>query len=441
MRNHRKINKHFRSLILLILILTLGLGYAVLTQRLSIGANISYPAIKKDIGFSSATDNSGGFPSYSTISENKKTLEIICMVDDASLSNTCDVYATVENYSGFDVQLDNNPIVTFDSEYVNSVNIIWQDTNKNVGVHDVIEKGTTRGMFIQIATNSINDITDLNVNVTIQINWNAKDIVSVNRIILSNSDFINGCYYNNGTLKTGDPFSKLKTTEEYIYPQKIKVLIEDPINGVNTQSYKLVYSAYDEDGNILNPNDTSNAMFNINGGILILDLPTLYPTGAKFRVDIMSFNGEFYDIPSTALITVTTAIEENVDFILPKNSDFINGSYYATGKLQTSSPYNKLKTTEKYIAPQNIRITIEDTENDITTQNYKIVYSAYDNTGKILNPNDLTNAMYNMTSTTLDLNLPVLYPGATRFRIDVMRYDGSFYDIPQTATINITAID
>ena len=157
-------------------------------------------------------------------------------------------------------------------------------------------------------SNDIMPTTGLDIPVKVDMNWVEKDKVPEYTVLIANEDFINGTHYYDGTLKTGTPYELLKTTTEFLEPQKIKIMIEDSMNDVSTQQYRVVYSAYDSSGKILNPNDTKNAMFYINSESIELDLPALYPTGAKFRVDIMRFDGaEFYQIPSTATITVVTA--------------------------------------------------------------------------------------------------------------------------------------
>ena len=302
--------KYIRTLLIILTIITVGIGYAALTQKLTIDGNISYGTMKWDVGYKTAVDGGGTISSNPVISSDKKKVTITCNLGTSTNPETCIVDAEISNGSTFNVQLAERLKTTFDRTYIESVTTVWKDNSENVIALDTIAANTSKYVRITIKTKElVNEIIPteaLELPVTIEMNWTEEGKTEQSKILLTRDNFINGCHYNDGTLKLGDPYSKLLTTNDFIEPQKVKLTIEDPENDVTTQHYKVVYSAYDESGKILNPGDTENAMFNITTGEITLDLPTLYPSAAKFRLDIFRYNAaEFSEIPSTAIITVS----------------------------------------------------------------------------------------------------------------------------------------
>ena len=74
MKKNRKPKKYLKLLLIILIVLTLGIGYAILTQKLIIGGNLIYGTIKWDVGYKVATDGGGTVSSNPSISNDKKTI-------------------------------------------------------------------------------------------------------------------------------------------------------------------------------------------------------------------------------------------------------------------------------------------------------------------------------------------------------------------------------
>lgn len=173
-------------------------------------------------------------------------------------------------------------------------------------------------------------------------------VVPQDILLVSNEEFINGCYYNDGTLKNSSkPFSQVKTHESFISPQIIKIVITDTANDVSDGKYVTVISAWDSQKHIMNPNDSVNSKYDLKDGAITFNLPVLYPDASWFKIDIMSYDGNFYDIPSTASINIYSSKEEQK----PQTSEFADkkidilgdsitaeGGYIAELKKLTDAP-------------------------------------------------------------------------------------------------------
>ena len=132
MRKQNKEKKKFIIGIFLFLILSLGLGYAILTEQLSVDGSIEYGTIKWDVGFKNAADAGGTVNSIPEISNDKKTITIACNIGKSTASETCITTATIENGSTFSIELMQAPTITYDDTYIQSVDMAWSSDSTSV---------------------------------------------------------------------------------------------------------------------------------------------------------------------------------------------------------------------------------------------------------------------------------------------------------------------
>ena len=174
-RNEKKEKKKLYILILLLLTMTIGIGYAILSETLKINSTIEYNTMTWNVGFESAIDGGGTVESNPTISSDKKNVTISCNLGTSTASETCIAKATIKNGSTYDIKLDSNPDITYDSTYVNSVTVVWTDDSTNVKMSDTIGFGKNREVIITITTKELTKEMlpedALSIPVTITMNW------------------------------------------------------------------------------------------------------------------------------------------------------------------------------------------------------------------------------------------------------------------------------
>ena len=134
----------------MLLILGIGIGYAVLSERLTIDNTISYDSMKWDIGFTAASNNGGSITSVPSISSDKKSITISCDLGTSTKSETCISTAKIKNNSTFAVELEENPQITYDNTYINSVTVVWTATNNSVMGFDRLGADTETEIKITI---------------------------------------------------------------------------------------------------------------------------------------------------------------------------------------------------------------------------------------------------------------------------------------------------
>ena len=182
MRKQNNQKKKIYPLLFLFLIIIIGLGYAILTSKLSINTSVNYDSIKWNVGFSEAVDNGGSVKSIPSISEDKNSITIQCNIGTSTKSETCIAKATINNDSSFDIVLKDNLTITSNEAYIESVDIVWIDSNTNTGnvkVNDLIPKGVKQNVEVRITTKKLLEDTipssSLSVPITIGMNWGEAD--------------------------------------------------------------------------------------------------------------------------------------------------------------------------------------------------------------------------------------------------------------------------
>ena len=180
MRRYNKFEKKKTIVwICLLFALGLGIGYAILSEKLSVNGTLNYGSMVWDVGFSSATDGGGTITSSPTLSNDKKTITVSCNIGTSTKSETCIAKATIKNASSFGVELESNPTITFDNTYISSVTAVWTGSNTNVVAGNSLEQNTEEEIMITITTKELTkDMlpeSTLSVPITIIMDWAEKE--------------------------------------------------------------------------------------------------------------------------------------------------------------------------------------------------------------------------------------------------------------------------
>ena len=140
--NQSKHNFYFRIVVLFIL--GIGIGYAVLSERLTVSNFVNYGSMKWDVGFGEVIDGSA----YSfivtdiygdvIISSDKKSLSVSCDIGSRTSSTMCVSFVSVKNNSSFDVQLKEygDNISDDVSMYLQHYQYFWM---KEMGLTDIYD--------------------------------------------------------------------------------------------------------------------------------------------------------------------------------------------------------------------------------------------------------------------------------------------------------------
>lgn len=232
-RNNEK-NK-FIVLILMLFVLAVGIGYAVLSERLTIDNTISYDSMKWDVGFTSAED---GFDSFfdkyikffenqngltleemgmtreefeneifedmmkasttASISSDKKTITTNCNLEMSSAEQVCFVKATINNASTFNIAVSDNPTLTYDDTYIDLVDVFWINHSlfefDSVLKGQTIDAGETADVMIMIMTNELTEdilpTNGLSLPITISLNFEEAEVpISQLAMLTSKKDY------------------------------------------------------------------------------------------------------------------------------------------------------------------------------------------------------------------------------------------------------------
>ena len=228
-RNNEK-NK-FIVLILMLFVLAVGIGYAVLTEKLTINNTISYDSMKWDVGFTATED---GFEpmvdkyieiiesefgmtleelgmskeelkndfngdrinaiSTSSISPDKKSITVNCNLEMSSKPQTCWVKATISNASTFNISISDLQI-NYDDTYIYDTGMIWLNHELFGIISEPVEvvKGQTldvgeiADILIIIDTKELTEdilpTNDLSIPVTISLDFEEAE-VSISKLAM-----------------------------------------------------------------------------------------------------------------------------------------------------------------------------------------------------------------------------------------------------------------
>ena len=171
------------SLICLLLAVTIGIGYAVLSQQLKVNGSVNYDTMAWDVGFSAAYDGGGTVSSNPEVSSDKKSISISCDLGTSLAQETCIAKAKIKNGSSFAVQLDESPLIEYDNTYINSVDVVWTDIDGIVKAFDEITTNSEKEIKVTILTKELNaDMlpeNGLSLPITITMNWVESQDINV----------------------------------------------------------------------------------------------------------------------------------------------------------------------------------------------------------------------------------------------------------------------
>ena len=176
MKRNKQNKNTFIATILFLLALIIGIGYAILTETLTISNTVNYDSMKWNVGYAEAINNGGTVEASPEISSDKKTMTISCDLGLSVKSETCIVKSKIKNDSTFDIVLSENPTVTTNDTYIDSVVTSWVSSNTGVvKQNDVVPAGQEYEVQIVITTKTLSEdilpSTALSIPVTVTMNW------------------------------------------------------------------------------------------------------------------------------------------------------------------------------------------------------------------------------------------------------------------------------
>ena len=181
MNQYKSAKQNFYFIIALLCILSIGIGYAALTENLNVDQAINYVSMKWDVGFIEASDNGGTITSTSTISDDKKSISINCNIGMTSESQTCITKAKIKNDGTFNLMLDVDPTITFDSTYVKSATLTWISSRKTVLAGDLLGANSEKELQIIVVTKQLTkDLllsSDSTIPIKLSFNWVETNLV------------------------------------------------------------------------------------------------------------------------------------------------------------------------------------------------------------------------------------------------------------------------
>ena len=127
MRKYKSKKIKLLLVLAILAILGVGIGYSVLTEKLDVESSVAINEMKWDIGFSSSEDNGGSILSESNISNNGKTLNVMCDFGSNTKQKDCTVKATITNNSTFYVGLKSDPSIVYEDTYIHTLTFKWNN--------------------------------------------------------------------------------------------------------------------------------------------------------------------------------------------------------------------------------------------------------------------------------------------------------------------------
>ena len=174
-KDNKKENKKLIVGVIALLVIALGIGYAVLSQRLKVEGNVNYDTMAWDVGFNRVSDGNGTINANPVVSEDQKTVTITCNLEKSLNSETCIAKVEIKNDSTFDINVSEEPVIDYEKNYIESVTVTWQDNGKFVENGDVIDALSAKEVLITITTKKIeqNNLPTSGTSepVSVTINW------------------------------------------------------------------------------------------------------------------------------------------------------------------------------------------------------------------------------------------------------------------------------
>lgn len=206
----RKNKKNLMFIIIILFAVALGIGYAVLTEKLTINNTVSYDAMKWDVGFVDIKDYSAEYieyneikfptmdvkevlyaaPAVATISEDKKGISFACDIGKSTKMIMCVVVATIKNDSTFDVEIESIELSSDNQEeydyYKNELSfansLAWftslEEAQPKLKVGDVLKAGETKQIIASYSAGSLSPDNlpenGATININMEVNWIEK---------------------------------------------------------------------------------------------------------------------------------------------------------------------------------------------------------------------------------------------------------------------------
>ena len=89
MRRRYNRNKNTFFLLTILILVGIGIAYAILTEQLNINNILSYDAMKWEVGFSSIVDDGGTIESSGVISDDGKSITVTCDFGHTASQESC----------------------------------------------------------------------------------------------------------------------------------------------------------------------------------------------------------------------------------------------------------------------------------------------------------------------------------------------------------------
>ena len=237
-RQEKKEKNKFLLILLLLLTFGVGLGYAVLSEKLSINNTVNYGSMKWNVGFTEATNNGGTVTASTSVSTDKKTVTVACDLGTSIKSETCIAKVTVKNDSSFIITLNANPTITFNDTYINSVDLTWVDNQANViATNSVIDAGASREVQITITTKTLTEdllpSSTLSIPVTITMDWTEGEATSVT-IQEGTTTVVESAYRNNILVKSAHMSSTVTKIDSHAFRDCLELSTIELNSGLKT---------------------------------------------------------------------------------------------------------------------------------------------------------------------------------------------------------------
>ena len=416
----KKYNQQKRNLffiIAILFVLGIGIGYSVLTEKLDVESSVAINEMKWDIGFSSSEDNGGSILSESNISNNGKTLNVLCDFGSNTKQKDCTVKATITNNSTFDVGLTSDPSIVYDDTYIHTLTFKWNNhptyENKTVLKDNFIAKGESEEVILTIKNKFIN-----------------KDNLPSEDMVIPVTITLNFAEWQQDTLPTKNDLAILKATTQSdttafrssTYKTKIKTItFEDKINVPSdaTESWDIGVNAGKVMAYVI-PNETDSTYYDLY----------IQSDGQLYANEDMS--NWFYDFYYVDVINGLETLDTSS--VINMQGMFWNtGTYSAVFTLDVSN-FDTSKVTNmicmfcfsKSLAGDNNNPNFKLDVSEIDTSNVTDMSSMFSGTG-YYNPNftlDVSNF-----DTSKVTNMSNMFNGtgynSTIFTLDVSNFDTS----------------
>ena len=206
----RKKKKNLIILIITLFTVYLGIGYAVLTEKLTIDNTVNYNAMKWDVGFVDVKDYSTEYieynkikyptidmlefvytpPAVATISDDKKGISFGCDIGKSTKMIMCMVVATIKNDSTFDVEIESIQLSSdnqeeydyYKQEFSFTQSLAWftslSETQQPLKVGDVLKAGETKQIIVSYSAGGLTPDNlpenGATININTKVNWVEK---------------------------------------------------------------------------------------------------------------------------------------------------------------------------------------------------------------------------------------------------------------------------